>query len=87
MIEAQIARERAALHTRLDFLDAEAIYRAKNQQLATPYGCQHYAISRLCRFDRRAIDRKCDGCPRTTDQAYLTQAGLWVPGVSHQDAP
>jgi len=77
--QEEMARERS-----LTFARQQA---AKNQQPATPYGCQQYAISRLCRFDRRAIDRKCDGCPRTTDQAYLTQAGLWVPGVSHQDAP
>lgn len=87
MIAAQIARERATLHARLAFLDAEVINRAQSQQPAAPYGCQQYAITRRCRFDRRAIDRKCDGCPRTTDQAYLTQAGLWVPGVSHQAAP
>ena len=87
MIANQIARERAALVARLDFLDAEEIYRAPKPPPATPYGCQQYAITRPCRFDRRAIDRKCDGCPRTTDQAYLTQAGLWVPGISHQAAP
>ena len=40
------------------------------------YGCQSYDIARLCRFDRRALDRKCDGCPRTTDQDYLAAQGL-----------
>ena len=48
-----------------------------------PYGCQEYDIKRLCRFDRRALDRKCDGCQRTTDRAYLESQGLWVIGVSH----
>lgn len=42
-------------------------------------------INRLCRFDRRAIDRGCDGCPRTTDKDYLTDQGLWIAGISHQD--
>lgn len=49
-----------------------------------PYGCQKYDINRLCRFDRRAIDRKCDGCQRTTDRAYLESMGLWIKGVSHE---
>jgi hypothetical protein len=49
------------------------------------YGCQDYDINRLCRFDRRAIDRSCDGCPRTTDSDYLQAQGLWVAGVSHQE--
>lgn len=51
------------------------------------YGCQQYDINRLCRFDRRAIDRGCDGCPRTTDKDYLTVQDLWVAGVSHQMPP
>lgn len=50
----------------------------------TVYGCPTYDINRPCRFDRRAIDRFCDGCPRTTDQAYLESNGLWVVGISHQ---
>lgn len=50
-----------------------------------PYGCQQYNINRLCCYDRRAIDRKCDGCQRTTDEALLRRNGLWVPGVSHQE--
>lgn len=49
------------------------------------YICQQYDINRLCRFDRRAIDRACIGCQRTTDKDYLTVQGLWVAGVSHQD--
>lgn len=49
------------------------------------YGCQQYDINRLCRFDRRAIDRGCDGCPRTTDKDYLTDQGLWIAGISHQE--
>lgn len=47
------------------------------------YGCQQYDINRLCRFDRRAIDSRCDGCERKTDQAYLESQGLWIEGVSH----
>ncbi len=47
------------------------------------YGCQQYDPQRLCRYDRRAIDRKCDGCPRTTDSEYLKSMGLWIVGISH----
>jgi hypothetical protein len=54
------------------------------EERAAIYGCQSYDIARLCRFDRRALDRKCDGCPRTTDQDYLAAQGLWVEGVSHE---
>ena len=50
----------------------------------TPYGCQEYDINRLCRFDRRALDRRCDGCQRKTDSKYLAQQGLWIPGISHE---
>lgn len=49
------------------------------------YTCQKYDINRMCRFDRRAIDRACNGCQRTTDKDYLTVQGLWAAGVSHQD--
>jgi hypothetical protein len=48
------------------------------------YGCPSYDINRLCRYDRRGIDRFCDGCQRTTDKDYLEANGLWVVGVSHQ---
>jgi hypothetical protein len=48
------------------------------------YDCQRYDINRLCRYDRRGIDRRCDGCPRTTDQAYLESSGLWIVGISHK---
>lgn len=51
------------------------------------YGCQQYDITRLCRYDRRAIDRWCDGCPRTTDKEFLESMGLWVIGVSHSNMP
>lgn len=47
------------------------------------YDCQNYDITRLCRYDRRGIDRRCDGCPRTTDRAYLESQGLWIIGISH----
>jgi len=53
--------------------------------IGTIYGCQSYDINRLCRFDRRAIDHKCDGCERVTDREYLVTSGLWVDGVSHAD--
>lgn len=49
------------------------------------YGCQQYDPARLCRFDRRAIDSRCDGCQRTTDEAYLRSMGLWTAGMSHAD--
>lgn len=49
------------------------------------YACQQYDINRLCRFDRRAIDRRCAGCQRTTDRAYLEEQGLLVAGISHAD--
>jgi len=42
-------------------------------------------INRLCRFDRRAIDRKCDGCPRMTDRDYLATQGLWVAGIAYRE--
>ena len=48
-----------------------------------PYGCQKYDPDRLCRFDRRALDRKCDGCLRKTDVEFLVLMSLWVPGISH----
>lgn len=48
------------------------------------YGCQQYDATRLCRFDRRALDRKCDGCQRVTDREYLESQGLWIEGVSHE---
>lgn len=48
-----------------------------------PYGCQQYDINRLCRFDRRAVDRKCDGCQRVTDREYIEANGCWIPGISH----
>lgn len=47
------------------------------------YGCQDYDINRLCRYDRRALDRYCAGCQRTTDKDYLIVQKLWVIGVSH----
>ena len=47
------------------------------------YACQQYTPPSPCRYDRRAIDRKCDGCQRETDAEYLQSQGLWVVGVSH----
>ena len=51
------------------------------------YGCRNYDINRLCRYDRRALDRKCDGCQRMTDRDYLESQGLWIIGISHQPLP
>lgn len=47
------------------------------------YACQQFERDRLCRYDRRALDRKCDGCQRNTDLAYLESQGLWIIGISH----
>lgn len=49
------------------------------------YACQAFDINRLCCFDRRAIDRRCDGCKRKTDKVYLESQGLLVLGVSHNE--
>lgn len=46
------------------------------KRVGSIYGCQEYDQSRLCRFDKRAIDRKCDGCNRVTDRDYLQSMGL-----------
>ena len=54
------------------------------KRVKSVYGCQQYDLDRLCRFDRRAIDRNCAGCERVTDSEYLQSMGLWVPGVSHE---
>lgn len=78
-------KELSAIAERAEFLRA-VIESAKPKAKAAPYGCQDYSVDRLCRFDRRAIDRKCDGCPRTTDRGYLVQHGLWVEWVSHGQA-
>lgn len=51
------------------------------------YACQLYDRARLCRYDRRAIDRRCDGCQRATDVYFLVNQGLWVEGVSHARDP
>jgi len=78
-------KERAQLTERIEFLDA-VISATRQKPKAAPYGCQQYAIDRLCRFDRRAIDRGCDGCQRTTDSEYLQSMGLWISGISHKEA-
>lgn len=53
------------------------------QNKDAPYGCQKYDATRLCRFDRRALDRKCDGCQRVTDMEYLESQGLWIEGIAY----
>lgn len=75
-------KELSAITERAEFLRA-VIASAKPKAKHIPYGCQKYAVERLCRFDRRAIDRKCDGCQRKTDREYLAGQGLWVEGISH----
>ena len=77
-------KERGQLAERLQFLDALIASTKPNQKPDAPYGCQKYSVTRLCRFDRRAIDRKCDGCKRETDREYLASQGLWIHGVSHR---
>ena len=84
MTATSFAKERAQLVARINFIDAVTAL-GRKQAKAVPYDCQQYSIARMCRFDRRAADRKCDGCPRTTDKAYLVRHGLWVDGVSHSD--
>jgi hypothetical protein len=79
----QLTKERAFLTDRINFIDAVIASKTKKRTVDAPYGCQHYDAERLCRFDRRAISRKCDGCSRVTDRAYLETMGLWVNGVSH----
>lgn len=79
---ASAKKELSAITERAEFLRA-VIASAKPKAKHIPYGCQKYDAERLCRFDRRAIDRKCDGCPRKTDREYLAGQGLWIEGVSH----
>lgn len=71
------AKEERAAYLRIKIKDMTPI------PVDPPYGCQEYDAARLCRFDRRAISRKCDGCNRVTDRAYLEAMGLWIEGVSH----
>lgn len=58
----------------------------KNKSKSEKYGCQEYSIARMCRFDRRAADVRCNGCQRITDREYLERQGLWIEGVSHKEA-
>lgn len=76
--------ERIRLLERIQFLDAMIASVKPKPEPSPPYGCQRYAVSRLCRYDHRAVDRKCDGCPRVTDRQYLESMGLWIQGVSHR---
>jgi hypothetical protein len=85
MNRKQMIAERKLLVERITFLDA-CMNPPKKIKPDAPYGCQQYSADLLCRFDRRAIDRKCDGCKRVTDRAYLESMGLWVDGVSHESA-
>lgn len=81
MMNKRRAAERATITARLEFLAAEERASQPPPKPDAPYGCQKYDASRLCRFDRRAIDRKCDGCTRVTDKDYLESMGLWIEGV------
>lgn len=51
--------------------------------MTPPYGCQTSTLDRLCRFDKRAIDERCNGCTRVTDKKYLESMQLWIDGISH----
>jgi hypothetical protein len=84
MNRAQAIKELASKQDRIRFLNA-LIESTKPAPLpGPPYGCQEYDPLRLCRFDRRALDRKCNGCARETDREYLLGQGLWIHGVSHR---
>lgn len=78
-----VTKERDRIIERLAFLDAIIESAKTDPKPDATYGCQKYDIDRLCRFDRRALDRRCDGCPRTTDKVELERMGLWVVGISH----
>lgn len=82
MTRTQAIKELAGMQERIQFLNA-LIEAKKTKVKDAPYGCQEYAVTRLCRFDRRAISPKCDGCKRVTDRDYLASMGLWIAGVSH----
>lgn len=86
MTRADAIAELASMQERIRFLNTliEATKPAPAPE--NPYGCQRYDVNRACRFDRRAVSRKCDGCNRVTDRAYLQSMGLWVDGVSHKAA-
>ena len=84
MMNKRRAAERATITARLQFLDAEELSLKPQPKPDATYGCQQYDQNRLCRFDRRAIDHNCAGCPRTTDRDYLERMGLLIEGVSHE---
>ena len=81
-----LTKERDRIKDRLQFIDALLDSTKPVPKPDAPYGCQQYDATRLCRFDRRALDRKCDGCQRVTDRDYLELQGLWVPGVAYEVA-
>ena len=84
MTRTQAIAELASMQERIRFLNTLIDATKPAPAPDAPYGCQAYDATRLCRFDRRAVSRKCDGCNRVTDRAYLEGAGLWVKGVSHE---
>lgn len=79
-----LIKERDRITERVKFIDAILDSAKPAPKPDAPYGCQQYDVTRLCRFDRRALDRKCDGCERVTDRAYLESQGLWVPSVAYE---
>ena len=79
-----LTKERDRIKDRLQFIDAILDSAKPAPKPDAPYGCQQYDATRLCRFDRRALDRKRDGCQRETDLAELKRMGLWIEGVSHE---
>ena len=84
MNRSQAIAELSSMQERADFLRAVIEATKPKPKPDAPYGCQAYNPNRLCRFDRRAISQKCDGCTRTTDKDYLASMGLWIEGVSHK---
>lgn len=78
--------ERVQILERLKYIDVTLERSKPPPKHDAPYGCQQYSAQRLCRFDRRSLDRKCDGCERVTDEVELKRMGLWVAGVSHEGA-
>ena len=84
MTRADAMAELASMQERIRFLNTLIKSTAPAPAPDASYGCKTYNVNRPCRFDRRAVSRKCDGCNRVTDRAYLQSMGLWVDGVSHK---
>lgn len=79
----RLLAEKGVLEQRIEFINAVVSKHNLSAQ-QPPYGCQEFSVDHLCRYDRRAVDRKCEGCERVTDKVELQRMGLWVEGVSHR---